>query len=148
MAGLEGLKGLKKWWFKDLSPLPESVEKNKDTLRLDGTSKGPGFLGTLKRPDGKVSTEISIGVNFDGKEVLIPALVPTLNQNEIKWLLKGNDPTPRIIHKATQHAIQRMKEGKSPFKSGVFEEVLEKKPSNPTEDLDALIKEADTLLKK
>ena len=88
----------------------------RENLRLDGSPKGPGFLGTLKRPDGKVSTELSIGIGIDGKETLVPSLVPTLDQKEIDWLLEGNEPTPGIVKKAFQHAVERMKQGKGPFK--------------------------------
>jgi hypothetical protein len=49
-----------------------------DTIRADGTKKGTGFLGPLKRPDGMTMTEYSVGVNIDGKDVEIPTLVPTL----------------------------------------------------------------------
>jgi len=87
-----------------------------DTVRVDGTIKGPGFLGELKRPDGKVSTEISIGVNMGGKEMEIPTLVPTLTQSEIKHLLDGKKPTDAIVDKAVAHAKKRMDEGKSVFK--------------------------------
>ena len=84
-------------------------------LRADGTIKGPGFLGALKRPDGKVSTELSIGVNIGGKEVEIPVLVPTLTEDEINYLLKGGRPTKEIVNKAVAHARKRIEEGKSPF---------------------------------
>jgi len=77
--------------------------------------KGPGFLGTLKRPDGYISTELSIEVGIDGKEIEIPSLVPTLTQNEIDHLLKGNKPTKQIIDKAVKHALKRINDGKSPF---------------------------------
>ncbi len=84
-------------------------------LRADGTKKGPGFLGELKRPDGKVSTEISIGVELDGKETEIPTLVPTLTKDEIKHLLSGKKPTEAIVKKAVKHARERIALGKSPF---------------------------------
>jgi len=84
-------------------------------LRADGTKKGPGYLGTLSRPDKKVSTELSIGVNFDGKETEIPSLVPTLSQKEIDYLLAGGKPTSAIVGKAVAHARTRMSAGKSPF---------------------------------
>lgn len=87
----------------------------KDQIRVDGTLKGKGFLGELPRHDGKVSTEISIGVNFDGEERLIPSLVPTLSKEEIDHLLKDGGPTEVIISKAVEHAKKRMAEGKSPF---------------------------------
>ena len=84
-------------------------------LRPDGTRKGPGFMGALQRPDGGVSTELSIGVEWDGQEHLIPALVPTLTPEERGSLLAGNDPTDEIVQKAVRHAQSRMAKGKSPF---------------------------------
>ena len=83
--------------------------------RKDGTNKSVGFMGELKRPDGGVSTEISIGIELDGKEVEIPLLVPTLDKKEIDALLKDEKPTKEMIDKAAKHAIERMKTGKSPF---------------------------------
>lgn len=89
-------------------------------LREDGTPKGMGFLGQLKRPDGKVSTELSIGVEFDGKEFLIPSLVPTLTKEEIDFLLT-QDEVPvsewpeSILRKAEDHAKKRLRMGLSPF---------------------------------
>jgi hypothetical protein len=89
-------------------------------LRADGTPKGQGFFGVLPRPDGKVSTEISIGVNLDGNEVEIPTLVPTLTEHERQWLLTHDvsDPKalpPAIVEKATAFARERLAAGKSPF---------------------------------
>lgn len=83
--------------------------------RTDGTFKGPGFLGELKRPDGGISTELSIGVEINGKEMEIPAIVPTLSKTEIEHLLDGNEPTDDIVRKAFDHAVKRLKDGKSPF---------------------------------
>lgn len=83
--------------------------------RADGSYKGPGFLGPLKRPDGDVSTELSVGVNFDGQEREVPLLVPTLSQAEIDHLLRDGQPTDAMVDKAVAHARQRIKEGKSPF---------------------------------
>ena len=84
-------------------------------LRQDGTQKGQGYFGELKRPDANISTELSIGVEFDGEEVEIPLLVPTLTRREIDSLLKGSEPTKQMVHKAVKHAKRRMKQGKSPF---------------------------------
>jgi hypothetical protein len=87
-------------------------------LRPDGTQKGSGFLGALKMTDGsdRDMTEFSIGVNIDGKEVLIPSIVPTLSKEEIEHLLSGGDVTDSIVRKAVEHAKQRMKNNQSPFK--------------------------------
>lgn len=100
--------------------------------RPDGTKKGTGFFGEIKRPDGNVMTEISIGVGLNGKETNIPLIVPTLTKQEMDYLLK-NDPKsktfmnkmpPSIIDKAVDHAVMRMKEGKSPF-VGADEKAME-----------------------
>ena len=91
--------------------------------RADNTQKGSGFFGEIKRPDGNVMTEVSIGVGLNGKETQVPLIVPTLTKQEFDYLLK-NDPKaktfmskmpPTIIDKAVEHAVGRMKQGKSPF---------------------------------
>jgi len=96
--------------------------------------KGLGYFGQLKRPDGYVSTELSIGVTgpeFNWKETEIPALVPTLTRAEIDSLLAGDEPTPAIIEKAKQHALMRIKGGLSPFAQLGEQRPLEKKLSPP-----------------
>lgn len=115
--------------------LPEGFEidnQNSDNAilngfgkRVDGTNKGSGFLGVLKRPDGGVSTEISIGVNINGKEMEIPTLVPTLNKDEIDSLLRGDKPSRDIVNKAIEHANKRLSEGKSVFYEGDSSEIPE-----------------------
>lgn len=82
--------------------------------RPDGTPKGKGYFGPLKGLSGNVSTELSIGVNFDGKENLIPSIVPTLSKSELQHLLDGKEPTRKIVDKAVEFARRRAKEGK-PF---------------------------------
>jgi hypothetical protein len=89
-------------------------------LREDGTPKGDGFLGLLKRKDGGVSSEISISVGIDGKEVEIPTMVPTLSKSEVDWLLSNDIKNPQNIpapikDKAIAFARQRIKDGLSPF---------------------------------
>ena len=86
-----------------------------DSLRLDGSKKGEGFFGPMQTSDGRYATELSLGFNFDGKNVLAPALVPTLNWEEISLLLAGKKPTEAIIKKAAGHARKRMYLGISPF---------------------------------
>ena len=91
--------------------------------RADGTKKGNGYFGVIKRPDGNVMTEISIGVGLNGKETQVPLIVPTLTAQEMNYLLR-TDPKSKtfmskmpstIIDKAVDHAVMRMNEGKSPF---------------------------------
>lgn len=93
--------------------------------RPDGTQKGNGFLGPLERPDGRVSTELSIGVPVKGKEMDIPLLVPTLTKPEVDHLLQSPDGAPPkkgvdkvfdgIVDKAIAHAEKRLAAGKSVF---------------------------------
>jgi hypothetical protein len=86
--------------------------------RPDGSEKGAGFFGVLKRPDGGISTEISVGLPIGGKEMDVPTLVPTLTEDEKNWLLTHDikDKIPEsIMKKAKAHAEERIKAGKSPF---------------------------------
>lgn len=103
--------------------LPTTQPQNQNDpswYRSDGTKKGNGFLGVIQRPDGKVSSEISIGVNIGGKEVEIPTLVPTLSEQEKSWLITNDVSDPHKIpmsiqQKAVDFAKQRIAAGKSPF---------------------------------
>lgn len=88
--------------------------------RADGTQKGYGFFGEMPIKGGGIATEYSIGVNFDGKEVQIPSLVPTLTKSELNLMVNdiipNKKPVPRdIVKKAVEHAKARMRQGKSPF---------------------------------
>lgn len=85
--------------------------------RADGTEKGDGYFGPLQMKDGSgsVATEISVGVNIDGREMEVPTLVPTLTQAERDHLLSGQAPTQEIVRKAAEHARGRIAAGKSPF---------------------------------
>ncbi len=84
-------------------------------LRPDGSKKGRGFFGELKRPDGNVSTELSVGVGFDDQDMEIPTLVPTLTRSEINHLINGGEPNDAIVRKAVQHARSRIASGKGVF---------------------------------
>ncbi len=85
--------------------------------RVDGTEKAKGYLGEIPTADGRVMTEMSVGVEIDGKETLIPSIVPTLTEDEIKYLAEGGSPLTNdaIMDKAVAHARKRIAEGKSPF---------------------------------
>jgi len=130
--------------FRGLNPFSvSSAEASDYGTRIDGTEKGMGYFGELKGPDGRISTELSIGVDASdlegdmvppekddssdkrnelsmegtrtGKEVQIPLLVPSLSKQQIGYLLGGNLPTQEIIRLAINHARDRIKQGKSPF---------------------------------
>jgi hypothetical protein len=86
--------------------------------RFDGTQKGQGYLGPLTNSQGQTMTEYSIGVNIDGRDMEIPTIVPTLDENEIQYLLNMRDDMPlppSIQRKAIDHAIERQRQGLSPF---------------------------------
>jgi len=83
--------------------------------RPDGTAKGEGWLGPIKTTDGRVMTELTIGVNIDGKETDIPTLVPTLTKDEIALLASGKPATDAIVQKAINHAVSRISKGLSPY---------------------------------
>jgi hypothetical protein len=109
----------------------EPASEQQYGMRADGTQKGKGYFGELKRPDGSISTELSIGVNIDGKEIEIPTLIPTLDDTEVEYLLSGNAPTQEIVDKAVEHAKMRMNEGKSPF-AQEGEQIQTKKTEKPS----------------
>ena len=87
--------------------------------REDGSKKGFGFMGMLKRPnDENKSSEISIGVNINGKDVLIPSMVPTLTKSQLNVLLSlppGTMPPRDIIQAASKFAQDRISKGLPPF---------------------------------
>lgn len=91
---------------------------NPKDLRADGTQKGMGYFGILKRPDGGTSSEISIGTDFGLGQMDIPALVPTLNSSEVNHLLTAqlDQPVPRpIFEKAVAFARSRLSRGLNVF---------------------------------
>ena len=101
----------------DVNKLLEATKPTADLgygFRPDGTAKGEGYLGVLKRPDGGVMTEYSVGVNINGKEMDIPSIVPTLNKDEVNQILNLKDgelPSDAIIAKATSFAEDRIAKG-------------------------------------
>jgi hypothetical protein len=110
--------------YKEVEAEDLAAEQASYGNRPDGTPKGKGFLGELKTTNGDVMTELSFSVELDGKEVLMPAIVPTLSKSEIKHLQETQEITPEIQNKAVDHAMGRIKEGKSPF----YEEGEQDKP--------------------
>jgi hypothetical protein len=104
--------------------MPENptVDRSQWNMRADGTPKGDGFLGILQRPDGMVSSELSIplwergdpGDKDYAKGPEIPMLVPTLTKAEVQYLLNGpvhQDVPKPIADKAIAYAKQRMAAG-------------------------------------
>jgi hypothetical protein len=100
---------------------PTSDTMNANNLRPDNTVKGMGFLGAIPRLDNPKdsSTELSIGVDWGTGEKLIPTMVPTLDDNELKYLLSTTadklnvnpDLNKSITRKAVEFAKQRESQG-------------------------------------
>jgi hypothetical protein len=113
-----------------------------DMRRADGSIKGSGFLGEYanrgsQKDYGKTSSEISTGVEPErlGKNapkpdvegyVDVPTMIPTLNRNELNYLLdtpldslNRNNPKlmGRIADKAAEFAKERLNQGKSQWAS-------------------------------
>lgn len=95
--------------------------------RADGSQKGMGWLGLLRRPDGNVSSEISAGINVGGKEMDVPLMVPGLTKPELDYLMTNEPDLEKnpsffrsmpqsILAKAEAFAKQRLAQGKSPFR--------------------------------
>lgn len=81
--------------------------------RTDGTPKGQGYFGELIRYDDpeSYSTELTVDTDNGG----IPLLVPTLTDDQVRWLLSNNGWTPEILAAAEAYAEYRRAAGKSPF---------------------------------
>ena len=96
---------------------PNQTRREDWGKRGDGSPKGRGYLGVQKMTDGsdKDITEMSVGVNIDGRDMEIPTVVPTLTLEEYQTLKAGLKPSTEIINKAVKHAKERMKENKSPY---------------------------------
>ena len=85
------------------------AESPSDPLEM----KGKGYFGLLPSSEG-FSTEISM---TDEAGRSFPALVPTLTQEEVNYLLRGNMPTDDMYRKAELFANYRQSQGMSPFAS-------------------------------
>jgi hypothetical protein len=94
--------------------------------RPDGTKKSSvGWLGPItNNVSGGTMTEYSTDMDYQGKSINIPTLVPTLSESEIKhiknmkpgegWNL-SNPLEKAIINKARAWAQEKLKAGKSPY---------------------------------
>lgn len=90
--------------------------------RPDGTKKGKGFLGEIKRPDNTVMTEVTMGFDIDGKRVDLPLITKNSTKEDIEYLKKSeldlkknpnlikNAPAG-LVDRAITHAMNRRKAG-------------------------------------
>jgi len=88
-------------------------------LRQDGTAKGIGWKGSIPVEGKNLShyaTERSIGApDINGKERLLPSIVPTLNDKETRNAASGKLDKD-IVRKAIKFADDRERQGLSPFR--------------------------------
>jgi hypothetical protein len=110
----------------DSSELLQAIYNDRSMYRRDGSKKSArGYLGPIKnKVTGGTMTEFSVGIEIDGKEVEVPAMVPTLSSSEIEYMQemepgKGWDmsnPVARsIVKKAKDHAQKRLSKGESVY---------------------------------
>ena len=115
---------------------------NPDHYRLDGSKKGPGWLGVFELPNGTIVSEYSISVELDGMEMEIPTLIPTLTLEERALVLQssqdGSKLTQAIYGKAVRHAMSQISNGNSPFAEG---ELNWKKYEKPKSTINKLQKD-------
>ena len=120
--------------------------------RSDGSKKSKeGFLGPITNYiSGGTMTEFSTSIEVNGKEIEIPTMVPTLTYEEIAYLrtlIPGegfnlkNPIEARIINKAKNHALKRLKEGKSPFFQENEERTKKASGDEARSDIDKAIEE-------
>ncbi len=105
---------------KDESPVDSTM------YRQDGSVKSArGFLGPIKNKiDGGTMTEFSTDMQYKGKSIEVPTMVPTLSESEIEYM-RGmepgtgfdlSNPTEKaIVNKARAHAKKRLDSGLSQF---------------------------------
>lgn len=91
-------------------PISEAIVPAEPTVAKSALT---GELGTLKRPDGGVSTEISITVTDKRLNAGKPTNIPTLvrGQIDVDDLLAGKDVTKEQQEIAINRAVERVAEG-------------------------------------
>ena len=107
--------------------LKEERSEDMSMYRADGSKKSArGFLGPVtNKVSGGSMTEFSTEMQWQGKKIEIPTMVPTLSDSEIEymsnmkegqgWDLSGSEIDRTIINKARKHARERLEKGLSPF---------------------------------
>lgn len=93
--------------------------KPDDKLRLDGTEKGKGFYGEITvqsgEEQGKTMTELSVGYEVDGKEVLVPLLNPYTSLDDIENVRAGGQPSEQMYKDAERWLNYSLANNRSPF---------------------------------
>jgi hypothetical protein len=116
----------------------ESIIERGDILDMSkpDVDARKGELGSLRRPDGGVSTELSVTVTdprlAGGRATNIPLLVA--GQKNVQGLLAGDDPTEEQIEFAIRRAATRTKGGAALPSYDSVEEAVAAAKSRPESD--------------
>lgn len=84
--------------------------------RVDGTKKGQGWLGPLPTADGRVMTEQTAEMDVNGERIAFPLIHPGSTKEEIDMMAKGGRLPRESVKRALDHALERKKQGLSPYK--------------------------------
>jgi len=105
----------------------QPISEPMNMRRADGSKKSArGFLGPVTNyASGNPMTEFSTDMNWQGKKIEIPTMIPSLSDQEIEymrgmkegegWRLSESEIERTIINKAKRHARERLEKGKNPF---------------------------------
>ena len=99
----------------DVNPLAPYGLRYSESVADQPQIKGRGFFGVIPTSEGMPMTELSSSFELDGQVIQHPLIVPTLTAQEIQLLQMGGEPTPEIYTKAQQFALDRIRQGMSPF---------------------------------
>ena len=99
----------------DVNPLAPYGLRYSESVADQPQIKGRGYLGTIPTTEVMPMTELSSSFELDGQVIQHPLIVPTLTAQEIQLLQMGGEPTPEIYTKAQQFALDRIRQGMSPF---------------------------------
>ena len=99
----------------DVNPLAPYGLRYSESVADQPQIKGRGFLGAIPTSEGMPMTELSSSFELDGQVIQHPLIVPTLTAQELQLLQMGGEPTPEIYTKAQQFALDRIRQGMSPF---------------------------------
>lgn len=107
-------------WGNSTEPMVTVAQPSSSSgygARPNGTEKGKGYFGELPMRDGsgKVATEMTAQADVNGESLEFPLIVPTLTEQELDSLLRGEKPTKGIYDKAIDHALSRKKQGMSVY---------------------------------
>lgn len=86
--------------------------------RPDGTAKGEGWLGRIPMQDGsgRVMTEQTAEMDVEGQRMAFPLIHPGSTKEELDIMAKGGSLPRESVVRALDHALERKKQGKSPYK--------------------------------